>query len=50
MNMFALLCAKITRLNFSFLRSCLQGEPTENVDDILSLLVNRYNVTEYEVI
>ena len=26
------------------------SEPTENVDDVLSLLINRYNVTEYEVI
>ena len=26
------------------------SEPTENINDVLSLLINRYNVTEYEVI
>ena len=26
------------------------SESTENINDVLSLLINRYNVTEYEVI
>ena len=26
------------------------SEPTENINDVISLLTNRYSVTEYEVI
>ena len=26
------------------------SEPTENIDDVVSLLVNRYNVGEYQIV
>jgi len=26
------------------------SEPTENIDDVVSLLVNRYNVGEFEIV
>jgi hypothetical protein len=51
MNRFAFIVCKDNKIEFVIPEINLRGsEPTENVDDILSLLVNRYNVTEYEVI
>ena len=51
MNRFAFIVCKGNKIDFVIPEIMLTGsEPTENVDDVLSLLVNRYNVTEYEVI
>jgi len=51
MNRFAFIVCKDNKIEFVIPEINLRGsKPTENVDDVLSLLVNRYNVTEYEVI
>ena len=51
MNRFAFIVCKNNKIEFVIPEINLRGsEPTENVDDVLSLLINRYNVTEYEVI
>jgi len=51
MNRFAFIVCKDNKIDFVIPEMNLRGsEPTENVDDVLSLLINRYNVTEYEVI
>ncbi len=51
MNRFAFIVCKDNKIEFVIPEINLRGsEPTENIDDVLSLLVNRYNVTEYEVI
>jgi len=51
MNMFAYIMCHDEKIDFLIPEIMLTGsEPTENIDDVLSLLVNRYNVTEYEVI
>ena len=51
MNRFAFIVCKDNKIDFVIPERNLRGsEPTENVDDVLSFLINRYNVTEYEVI
>ena len=51
MNRFAFIVYKDKHIEFVIPEINLRGsEPTENVDDVLSLLINRYNVTEYEII
>ena len=51
MNRFAFIVCKDNKIDFVIPEINLRGsEPTENVDDVLALLINRYNVTEYEVI
>ena len=51
MNRFSFIVCKENKVEFVIPEINLRGsEPTENVDDVLSLLINRYNVTEYEVI
>ena len=51
MNRFAFIVCKDNKIDFVIPEMNLRGsEPTENVDDVLSLLINRYHVTEYEVI
>ena len=51
MNRFAFIVCKDNKIDFVIPEMNLRGsDPTENVDDVLSLLINRYNVTEYEVI
>ena len=51
MNRFAFIVCKDNKIEFVIPEINLRGsELTENIDDVLSLLVNRYNVTEYEVI
>jgi len=51
MNRFAFIVCKDNKIDFVIPEINLRGsEPTENVDDVLSFLINRYNVTEYEVI
>ena len=51
MNRFAFIVCKDNKIDFVIPEMNLRGsEPTENVDHVLSLLINRYNVTEYEVI
>ena len=51
MNRFAFIVCKDNKIDFVIPEINLRGsEPTENVDDVPSLLINRYNVTEYEVI
>jgi hypothetical protein len=51
MNRFAFIVCKDNKIDFVIPEINLRGsELTENIDDVLSLLVNRYNVTEYEVI
>ena len=51
MNRFAFIVCKENNVEFVIPEINLRGsEPTENVDDVLSLLINCYNVTEYEVI
>ena len=49
MNRFAFIVCKDNKIDFVIPEINLRGsEPTENVDDVLSLLINRYNVTESE--
>ena len=51
MNRFAFVVCRDNVIEFVIPEINLRGsEPTENVDDVLSLLINRYNVTEYEII
>jgi len=51
MNRFAYIMCQDNKIEFVIPEINLRGsEPTENIDDVLSLLVNRYNVAEYEVI
>ena len=51
MNRFAFIVCKDNKIDFVIPEINLRGsEPTENIDDVLSLLINRYNVAEYEVI
>ena len=51
MNRFAFVESKAGHIEFVIPEINLRGsEPTENINDVISLLINRYNVTEYEVI
>ena len=51
MNRFAFIVCKDGHIEFVIPEINLRGsEPTENVEDAVSLMVNRYNVTEYQVI
>jgi len=51
MNRFAFIVCKDGHIEFVIPEINLRGtEPTENVEDVVSLLVNRYSVTEYQVI
>ena len=51
MNRFASISCYDGYIGFDISEINLQGsEPTENINDVISLLVNRYNVTEYEVV
>ena len=48
MNRFAFIVCKDGHIEFVIPEINLRGtEPTENVEDVVSLLVNRYSVTEY---
>jgi len=49
MNRFAFIVCKDGHIEFVIPEINLRGsEPTENVEDVVSLMVNRYNVTEYQ--
>ena len=51
MNRFASISCYDCYIGFVISEINLKGsEPTENINDVISLLVNRYNVTEYEVV
>ncbi len=51
MNRFAFIVCKYGHIEFVIPEINLRGsEPTENIEDVVSLMVNRYNVTEYQVI
>ena len=51
MNRFAFVVCKASHIEFVIPEINLRGsEPTENIEDVVSLMVNRYNVTEYQVI
>ena len=51
MNRFAFIVCKENNVEFVIPEIMVaDSEPTENINDVLSLLINRYNVTEYEVI
>ncbi len=51
MNRFAFIVCRHGVIDFVIPEINLRGsEPTENINDVLSLLINRYNVAEYEVI
>ena len=51
MNRFAFIVCKAGHIEFVIPEINLRGsEPTENIADVVSLVVNRYNVTEYQVI
>ncbi len=51
MNRFAFIVCKDGHIEFVIPEINLRGsEPTENIEDVLSLMINRYNVTDFEVI
>ena len=51
MNRFAFIVCKDGHIEFVIPEINLRGsEPTENIEDVVSLMGNRYNVTEYQVI
>ena len=51
MNRFAFIVCKDGHIEFVIPEINLRGsEPTEKIADVVSLMVNRYNVTEYQVI
>ena len=51
MNRFAFIVGMDVHIEFVIPEINLRGsEPTENIADVVSLMVNRYNVTEYQVI
>ena len=51
MNRFAFVMCEENHIDFLIPEINLHGsEPTENIDDVMSLLVNRYNVTDFEVV
>ena len=48
---FAFIVCKDGHIEFVIPEINLRGsEPTENIEDVVSMMVNRYNVTEYQVI
>ena len=48
MNRFAFVVCKAGHIEFVIPELTLRGsEPTENINDVISLLIIRYNVTEY---
>lgn len=50
-NRFAFIVCSSGSIEFVIPEINLRGsEPTENVDDVVSLLVNRYNVGEFEIV
>jgi len=50
-NRFAFVVCRSGSIEFVIPEINLRGsEPTENVDDVISLLVNRYNVGEFEIV
>ena len=50
-NRFAFVVCHSGSIEFVIPEINLRGsEPTENVDDVISLLVNRYNVGEFEIV
>jgi|TARA_R110000744_G_C18951019_1_gene515662 hypothetical protein len=51
MNRFAFVVCREGRIEFVIPEINLRGsEPTENLDDVLSLLTARYNVSEFEIV
>lgn len=51
MNRFAFVVCRDGRIEFVIPEINLRGsEPTENIDDVLSLLATRYNVSEFEIV
>ena len=52
MNRFAFIVCRRGAIDYVIPELNLRGsEPTENIDDVISLLINwPYNVTEYEVV
>ena len=51
MNRFAFIMLEEGHIGFVIPEINLRGsEPTENIDDVMSLLVNRYNVGEFEIV
>ena len=51
MNRFASISCYDGYIGFVIPEINLRGsESTENIDDVISFLVNRYNVNEYEVV
>ena len=51
MNRFAFVVCHSSHIEFVIPEINLRGsEPTENIDDVLSLLVARYNVGEFEIV
>ena len=51
MNRFAFVVCYNGVIDFVIPEINLRGsEPTENIDDVISLLVNRYNVSDFEVV
>ena len=51
MNRFAFISCSNDSIGFVIPEINLRGsESTENIDDVISFLVNRYNVGEYEVV
>ena len=51
MNRFAFIVCKDGHIEFVIPEINLRGsEPTEDIEDVVSLMGNRYNVTEYQVI
>ena len=50
-NRFAFIVCHSGSIEFVIPEINLRGsEPTENLDDVLSLLANRYNVGEFEIV
>lgn len=51
MNRFAFVVCRDGRIEFVIPEINLRGsEPTENLDDVLSLLATRYNVSEFDIV
>ena len=51
MNRFAFVVCCSDSIEFVIPEINLRGSaPTENIDDVISLLVNRYNVSDFEVV
>ena len=51
LNRFAFVVCRRGFIEFVIPEINIRGsEPTENIDDVISLLVNRYNVSDFEVV